>query len=656
MLYILTILALFLRETLSLSCGICPDGTKCDSNTGICRPFRQLDTSPPSRSCGICPAGTMCDSNTGVCRPFRVAGDDPRPNFCDGVICPPGFLCDNNTGVCRKFRLPTLSSYKRKQRVERGQIRKKRYTNRCISVLCPQGTQCDSNTGICRQFRPLPNPPFASDPCERVTCPQGTQCDSNTGICRPFRPVPPAASDPCDRITCPQGTTCDTNTGICRPFRPLPNPPTAADKCDGVLCPQGTQCDSNTGICRPFRPTPNSPIANDPCSGVVCPQGTNCDMNTGICRPFRPASDDVVDRCQSVICPQGSDCDKNTGTCRPFRTADSETVTCPENSYYSDCASPCPYTCTDISKRCDQSCIPTCVCKDGFVQASITDTTCVRSDQCNVYKTDRCSVLQCPSDMTCLEGYCNPKQCPLVYLSGTDLPLRTNLEVVRIMKALNGSINTDIEQFEQDRYRMMEGIHPPVPLYKSAMSVAIPRRAANFMLRSTRVKKLLEYLSHTWIPDESFWTSVAGNAVLLRVPGSYRARDILWLRKHLHMVPPLEQSINNVGTSYIGRYQVWERENRCYGRITSWSCVFGVLDIPTLLNRPELIVHKMYLDTEPAAFMCLLKELRRRSRNPIDFDARSYAEMPTVELSNGKRITELTHPEWLMRSSFHKFY
>ncbi|EYC18185.1 hypothetical protein Y032_0028g1719 [Ancylostoma ceylanicum] len=44
------------------------------------------------------------------------------------------------------------------------------------------------------------------------------------------------------------------------------------------------------------------------------------------------------------------------------------------------------------------------------------------------------------------------------YLSGTDLPLRTNLEMVRIMKALNGSINTDVEQFEQDRYRIMEVI------------------------------------------------------------------------------------------------------------------------------------------------------------------------------------------------------
>ncbi|EYC18181.1 hypothetical protein Y032_0028g1718 [Ancylostoma ceylanicum] len=199
-----------------------------------------------------------------------------------------------------------------------------------------------------------------------------------------------------------------------------------------------------------------------------------------------------------------------------------------------------------------------------------------------------------------------------------------------------------------------EGIHPPVPLYKSAMSVAIPRRAANFMIRSKKVKKLLNYLSHTWIPDESFWTSVAGNAVLMKVPGSYRARDILWLRKHLLMEPPREHSVNNVGTSYIGRYQVWEWQKPCFGRLTSWSCVFGVMDMPEVVKRPELVAHKMYLDTEPAAFICLLKEIRRRSRHPVEFDAQSYAEMPTVELSSGKRITELTHPEWLMRSSFYR--
>ncbi|EYB88567.1 hypothetical protein Y032_0245g3570 [Ancylostoma ceylanicum] len=240
------------------------------------------------------------------------------------------------------------------------------------------------------------------------------------------------------------------------------------------------------------------------------------------------------------------------------------------------------------------------------------------------------------------------------YLSGSDLPLRTNLEMVRIMKALNGSINSDIEEYEMDRYRTMEGIHPPVPLFKSAMSVSMPRAAANYIVRSQKVKRLLRYLSHTWIPDESFWTSIAGNAPLLRVPGSYRARDIIWLRKHMNMNPPWEKTTSSVGTTYIGRYQVWEWQKVCGGQIKSWSCVFGVLDVPDIITRPELIVHKLSLSVEPAAFMCILKEIRYRSHNPIEFDATSYSEMPTVELYSGKRITELTHPEWLLQSSFYR--
>ncbi|PIO77610.1 Core-2/I-Branching enzyme [Teladorsagia circumcincta] len=189
------------------------------------------------------------------------------------------------------------------------------------------------------------------------------------------------------------------------------------------------------------------------------------------------------------------------------------------------------------------------------------------------------------------------------YLSGSDLPLRTNLEMVRIMKALNGSINSDIDEFEMDRYRTMEGIHPPLPLYKSAMSVAMPRAAANYIVRSEKVKRLLRYLSNTWIPDESFWTSIAGNAPC---------------------------------------------------QIRAWSCVFGVMDVAEVIKRPELIVHKLDLNFEPAAFMCILKEIRYRSHYPLEFDATSYSEMPTVELYSGKRITELTHPDWLLLSSFYR--
>lgn len=42
------------------------------------------------------------------------------------------------------------------------------------------------------------------------------------------------------------------------------------------------------------------------------------------------------------------------------------------------------------------------------------------------------------------------------YLAGTDLPIRTNLEMVRIMKALNDSINTDVDLFDRYRYKTMK--------------------------------------------------------------------------------------------------------------------------------------------------------------------------------------------------------
>ncbi|EGT40937.1 CBN-GLY-1 protein [Caenorhabditis brenneri] len=240
------------------------------------------------------------------------------------------------------------------------------------------------------------------------------------------------------------------------------------------------------------------------------------------------------------------------------------------------------------------------------------------------------------------------------YLSGTDLPIRTNLEMVRIFKALNGSINTDVSTFEVDRYKNMEGVLPPMPIYKSSMSVVVPRNASNYLVSSPRVQKLLKYLSKTWIPDESFWSTVSGSPALLPVPGSIRVRDILWLRKNFKLRPPFENTVNSIGTSYIGRYQVWGWQKECFGKVKDYSCLFGVGDIEEIMTRPELVAHKLYLDFQPAGFMCMFKEIRRKAQSPDagKFSAKSYAEMPTVELYQGKAITQLTHPHWLVRDSF----
>ncbi|KAK6040253.1 hypothetical protein COOONC_14305 [Cooperia oncophora] len=70
---------------------------------------------------------------------------------------------------------------------------------------------------------------------------------------------------------------------------------------------------------------------------------------------------------------------------------------------------------------------------------------------------------------------------------------------------------------------------------------------------------------------------------------------------------PWQWTTSSVGTTYIGRYQVWEWQKACMGQIRAWSCVFGVLDVAEVIKRPELIVHKVDLNFEPAAFMCILK-------------------------------------------------
>lgn len=48
-------------------------------------------------------------------------------------------------------------------------------------------------------------------------------------------------------------------------------------------------------------------------------------------------------------------------------------------------------------------------------------------------------------------------------------------------------------------------------LWKSSMSALIPREAADAIVASEKVRKLLLWLQPTQCPDETFWSTVAGN-------------------------------------------------------------------------------------------------------------------------------------------------
>ncbi|CAB05469.2 Beta-1,3-galactosyl-O-glycosyl-glycoprotein beta-1,6-N-acetylglucosaminyltransferase 3 [Caenorhabditis elegans] len=216
------------------------------------------------------------------------------------------------------------------------------------------------------------------------------------------------------------------------------------------------------------------------------------------------------------------------------------------------------------------------------------------------------------------------------YLSGVDAPLKSNLEMIRILKALNGSFNAEILPFEFYRLNRKRPWSSPLPLYKTSLSATFSRKSANFMVNSEKVLEQIDFLRGTTCADESLWATIAGNPKELPMPGGFDAKA--WIHKNYRRTRGKlgkygeNQKIDN--GYYVSRYQQYVNRApvKCKGYYYRLSCVFGVYDLPNLINRHELVAHKLYFSYQPAAFMCLVENSRQKSmRTPqFDFSAEKY--------------------------------
>lgn len=117
------------------------------------------------------------------------------------------------------------------------------------------------------------------------------------------------------------------------------------------------------------------------------------------------------------------------------------------------------------------------------------------------------------------------------------------------------------------------------------------------------------------------------------------------------------QTVDNIDSTFIARFEISTFRSFCSRKRgehlpeCSFSedpmCFFNVTDISLLLRRPEMFAHKIFMTIHPAAYICLAKELRRRSLDPVPFNASSYSQLPSVELNNGIPLEDLSHPEWM---------
>lgn len=218
-------------------------------------------------------------------------------------------------------------------------------------------------------------------------------------------------------------------------------------------------------------------------------------------------------------------------------------------------------------------------------------------------------------------------------LSWNDIPLRTNLEMVRILKLFDGANDVELSGGQADRFRYyhVDGsldetkgdMKRPVPpdgliVYKGSYAATMSRDFVSFLLENPAAKRFLEWSNCTWAPEEQFWSTLVHN-VQLNPPGAFPGSCL-----HYY---DLEGSVK----PWISRYQIWEDEI-CHGEMISGSCVLGVGDLALLKNQTALVAHKFYSDFQPAAWYCMHRRLHDRTQNgTVDLDMDFYANLPAVK-------------------------
>ena len=169
------------------------------------------------------------------------------------------------------------------------------------------------------------------------------------------------------------------------------------------------------------------------------------------------------------------------------------------------------------------------------------------------------SVLE--ADLNCMRELHNARDRRkwryLINLMGQEFPLRTNLELVRILSILNGANLMEAQPYHH-RYRLhdIEKIPSGVHMYKGEVHIVVSSAWVDFALNDPRALQLLAYVrDHTEIPDEWFFSTLNHNPYSLPAPGSFIALPNGTFAQT--DTPTRNLTIDNANYPFLNRIKVW---------------------------------------------------------------------------------------------------
>ncbi|XP_063396246.1 beta-1,3-galactosyl-O-glycosyl-glycoprotein beta-1,6-N-acetylglucosaminyltransferase-like [Mytilus trossulus] len=200
-----------------------------------------------------------------------------------------------------------------------------------------------------------------------------------------------------------------------------------------------------------------------------------------------------------------------------------------------------------------------------------------------------------------------------INLTGQEFPLKTNLEIVKILQRLNGA--NDIESYEypfimQQRYtkeHVIKGnsIHKTKNLKhsfikrfqmsKGSAYGAFSKPFVDFILTDNIARMFLKWLNGTYAPEESAWATLN---TLPWTPGGFHKKA------------------KNPTASFLSRAVIWSWDkSRCRGHYIRGICVYESGDLPWLAHREELFANKFDINRDHVVLDCLEEVLRNRTKD-----------------------------------------
>ncbi|KAM8760518.1 beta-1,3-galactosyl-O-glycosyl-glycoprotein beta-1,6-N-acetylglucosaminyltransferase-like [Acanthopagrus schlegelii] len=209
-----------------------------------------------------------------------------------------------------------------------------------------------------------------------------------------------------------------------------------------------------------------------------------------------------------------------------------------------------------------------------------------------------------------------------INLCGQDFPLKTNLEIVQMLRTLRGGNSMESEQIGGKKWRVTNSFQivdgqiqatgkvkdpPPfnLPIMSGNAYIVVSRGYIRSVLEDSRIQALIEWAKDTYSPDEFLW------ATIQRIPG---VPGSTW--------PNSKYDMTDINA--IARLVKWGSHEgpqgsldavypECHGNHVRDVCVYGAGDLPWLLKQHHLFANKFDTDTDPIAVYCLEKYLRQRA-------------------------------------------